>query len=93
MSATTPARRYYLLKRFAARDAGESNLALTWRAEQLAQPGTDLPVGFPSKAALEAIGYVAVEDLDGATCEELAEEVGLNERQALAVIAAAEALL
>lgn len=88
----TPARRYYLLKRFAARDAGEP-LESTWRAEQLAQPGTPFPDGFPSKAALEAVGYMAAEDLDGAGCDELRENAGLNERQAQAAIDAAAALL
>lgn len=90
--STVPARRYYLLNRFAARDARDL-LESQWRAEQLAQPGTPLPAGFPSKAALEAVGYVAVEDLDGAECPELREEVGLNERQAQAVVEAAAALL
>lgn len=93
MSATvTPARRYYLLKRFAARDAGE-RLEHTWRALQEGQPGTLLPAGFPSKSKLEAVGYMAAEDLDDASCEELGEEVGLNEVQARAVITAAAALI
>lgn len=92
MAETVRARRYYLLKRFAARDAGDL-LESAWRAEQLAQPGTALPTGFPSKAALETAGYMAAEDLDGAECEELREEAGLNERQAQAVIAAAADLL
>jgi hypothetical protein len=88
----TPARRYYLLKRLAARHA-EDLLETHWRAEQLAQPGTALPAGFPSKAKLEAVGYVAAEDLDGAECQELRDEVGLNERQAQSAIDAAAALL
>ena len=92
MAETVRARRYYLLKRFAARDA-QDLLEFTWRTEQLAQPGTDLPAGFPSKAALEAVGYVAAEDIDGACTDELREEAGLNERQAQAAIDAAAALL
>lgn len=87
-----PARRYYLLKRLAARHVGDL-LESHWRAEQLAQPGTALPTGFPSKSKLEEVGYVAVQDLDGAEWQELNEEVGLTERQALAAIDAATALL
>lgn len=92
MAETVPARRYYLLKRLAAREEG-SLLETHWRAEQLAQPGTDLPAGFPSKAALEAAGYVAVEDVDGADWQELEAEAGINERQAQAAIAAAAELI
>lgn len=93
MAETVRARRYYLLKRFAARDAGDNNLALTWRAEQEAQPGTDLPAGFPSKGALEAVGYTALEDVDGADWQELQVEAQLNQRQAEAAIAAAADLI
>lgn len=92
MAETVPARRYYLLKRLAAK-AIEDGFEVTWRAEQEAQPGTTLPDGFPSKAALTAIGYSTAEDIDGAACSELVEEVGLNERQARAAIDAAAALI
>lgn len=92
MASTVHPRRYYLLKRLAAKHLGES-LELSWKALQEALPGTPLPNGFPSKAALEAVGYTAAEDLDDAGTDELREEVGLNERQAQAAIDAAAALL
>lgn len=92
MSETVRPRRYYLLKRLAARHA-EDLLENNWRGEQERQPGTPLPDDFPAKAKLEAVGYTAAEDIDGADCQELIEEVGLTERVAQVVLDAAAALL
>jgi hypothetical protein len=92
LSDVPTARRYYLLKRLAARAAGEP-LEHTWRTLQEAQPGTVLPTDFPSRTALEDSGYSTAEDIDGADTTELREEVGINETQANAVIAAAAALI
>lgn len=96
MSAETDgvksARRYYLLKRLAACAEGESALASVWRAKQEAEPGTLLLETFPSQATLEAAGYTTVEDLDGASTEELAE-LGLSSNQIDAIIAALAPLL
>jgi hypothetical protein len=89
VSTTTSPRRYYLLKSFASRVIGEQ-LEHNWRALQESIPGTDLPEGFPSKSLLEAAGYKALEDIDGADSVELKEEVCLSAHQADAVIAAVE---
>jgi hypothetical protein len=81
------ARRAYLLKGQIARRLGDSGMASAWFGKQIEQPGTALAVDFPHKAALEAQGYRAVEDLDGATTEEL-QAAGLTSAQAAAVLAA-----
>ena len=57
-----------------------------------AQPHTDLPAGFPVLSLLQAAGYSAVEDLDGATESELVA-LGLTTFQANAALAALVALL
>lgn len=62
-------RRYYLLKRIAAREQ-DDGLEPFWHGKQLAEPGNALPVDFPLLTELECAGYVAIEDLDGASeCE------------------------
>jgi hypothetical protein len=86
-------RRYYLLKRHAADAAEDHSLRDVWRAKQEAEPGTLLPAGFPAKSTLEENGYVAVEDVHGASLAELRRTAGLNAHQAQAVIKAAEALI
>ncbi len=80
-------RRYYLLKGREAQCRGDSGIASAWYAKQLEQPGTTLDAAFPHKAALAAQHYVAVEDLDGATIEEL-QQAGLTAAQAAIVLAA-----
>lgn len=85
-------RRYCLYKRFDAKDRCDSAMASLWQSKQNAEPGTPLPVGFPSKAELEAVGYTTDADLTGADCAELADYVGLSRRQAEKVLAAAAAL-
>lgn len=86
-------RRYCLLKRLASRSFNDRGLEFAWQSKQEEVDGTALPSTFPSKDALEAVGYSTAEDIDGADCRELLENVGLNQRQAQAVIAAASALL
>lgn len=85
----TTLRRYYLLKRLAARAARDPGLAGAWRSKQEAIAWPDLPAGFPSRATLIAAGYTTVRDLDGADADELAT-LGLNSAAARAVLAAME---
>lgn len=84
-------RRYYLHKRLEARLYECSDLELTWRAKQEAQPGTALPASFLLAAEIAALGYTTREDLDGADAAEL-ERAGLTLTQANDVISAFEAL-
>lgn len=69
-------------------DQGE--LAGTMRVIRDAIPGTQLPEVFPFRAQVVAAGYSAVEDLQDATEDELAQR-GLTRRQARAVLAACAA--
>ncbi len=65
------ARRYYLGKSRKLREREEEGLADVFSAKQNAEPGADLPSGFPHSEALEACGYTTIEDLDGASETEL----------------------
>lgn len=85
-------RRFYLSKRIAARLIGDHALSSLWQYQQEQQPHTDLPVGFPSKVALETAGYSAPEDLEGADQPELVDWARLSNAAARAVIAAYAAL-
>lgn len=87
MSLERP-RRYYLAKRQEAKRWGDP-LEAVWLAKQIEQPGTALAVDFPSLSKLADAGYVAVEDVDGATSEEL-QQAGLSSGEAAAVLAAIE---
>lgn len=80
-------RRYYLLKGLEAERKGDRALASTWKRKQLDEGGTALEPSFPHRARLVAAGYVAVEDLVGATIEEL-QLIGLFRNEADAVLAA-----
>jgi hypothetical protein len=67
----TSARRWYWLtqqRRTTERDEGRSSVA---QALRLAQSGTTLPSTFPSRAVLLAAGVLAVEEVVGASVEEL----------------------
>lgn len=86
--AVTSTRRYYLLKLNQRRGCGTDSF---WRKQQQAQPGTALPTDFPALSELAALDYTTVEDLKGATEEELTC-VGLKPHAAKAVIAAFEKL-
>lgn len=81
------ARRYYLLKGQAAARRYDFPLASAWHGKQLAEPGESLAEGFPLRARLASAGYVAREDLLGATVEEL-QQAGFTSREAAAVLAA-----
>jgi hypothetical protein len=80
-------RRYYLLKSRFAASVGSEAVALAFRGKQRAESGTDLPDGFPVREALLAAGYEAIEDVTGASVEELID-AGLTTREANAVLAA-----
>lgn len=83
-------RRYYLLKRlFCRQQALEEEV---WIAKQAEHPGTDLPASFPFHNQLSSAGYTTVEDLDGASPDELNEFVGLSRRDFDAVTAALAAM-
>lgn len=83
-------RRYYLLKRLAARrDCLEEGV---WLALQNEQSGTALPDDFPYRAELAEAGYSTVQDLDGASPDELSEFANLFSTAAKAVLAALAAL-
>lgn len=81
-------RRHALIKRIAARDRGDTDLELMWQAKQQQIAGVALPDGFPCRSRLNAVGYVAAEDLDGALEDELMETVELSRLEAKAVLAA-----
>lgn len=90
--AVKTARRYYLQKRLAAARAGDLELAGVWRSKQEATAATPLPADFPLSAALAAAGYSTVEDIDGASADELVSEAALSPRDAEAVLTALAAL-
>lgn len=82
------ARRFYLLLR---RNAWDEGIAAVWRAKQEAQPGTVLPDPFPARASLAAAGYTTVEDLAGATEDELIN-AGLSTHEARTALKAISTL-
>lgn len=90
MTIGTP-RRYYLLKRYAAK-ARRDPLEGTWRAKQEETAGAALPHDFPSRAKLVAAGYSTAEDLRGADAAELMTNASLSRREATAALAALELL-
>lgn len=93
MSDVDSLRRFYVLSRIGSREAGDDAVSAVWQWKQEGQPpGTVLPDGFPSKAALGTVGYVASEDLIGADELELATHAGLTSNEAKAVFAALAAL-
>ncbi len=83
-------RRYYLLKRLAARQACEEEGV--WIALQGQQLGTDLPSDFPFRSQLVDAGYSTADDIDGAGADELLEFAGIMANEATIVIAAVAAL-
>jgi hypothetical protein len=77
------------MKRIAASQRGDHEIAAVWQAKQEGEPGgVVLPSSFPSYAAITPVGYVAQGDLDGADTDELYLTVGLSQREAEAVLAA-----
>ena len=85
-------RRFYLSKRITARLLGDHALSSTWQHHQEQQPGTVLPDGFPSKAALAAAGYTASQDLEGTDESELVAWARISNSAAKAALAAYAAL-
>lgn len=83
-------RRYYLLKRLAARQECEEEGV--WLGKQEGQPGTALPDDFPFRSKLVEAGYSTSEDLDGASPDELYEFAELFAPEAATVLAAVAAL-
>ena len=73
--AVLTTRRYYMLKRLDARARCLEEDA--WIEKQSNEPGTAFAPEFPSLATLNAAGYLAVEDVNGAEDNEL-ESLGLN---------------
>lgn len=86
------ARRFYLLMSRAAAALSVPATGPVWRANQIAQPGVALPSDFPSLEKLNDRGYFAVEDLDGASVDELTN-VGLSRDQANQIFAALAPLI
>lgn len=88
------ARRYYLRKRiYELRHGSRSGQDGIWRAKQEAEPGVALPATFPFLSShLAPCGYETVEDLDGASVDEL-RELGLTRLEAEAVLAALAPLI
>lgn len=84
-------RRFYLAKRHAAAALCDAALEAVWRGKQEAEAGIPLPASFPFRAELAALGYTAVEDLDGANADELVQ-LGMATKDANAVMAAFAAL-
>lgn len=88
MSYLLSPRRYYLAKRHAAADLGDTALEVVWQAKQEAEPGTALADDFPYLTRLQAAGYTTEEDLAGADADELQEQ-DFTSREAAAIVAAA----
>lgn len=78
-------RRYLFAKSLKARLEG-NEVYLAWDSKRKTMPGTSLPATFPARAALDASGYWALEDLQGASTQELVS-AGLTTSQAAAVMA------
>ena len=82
-------RRFCLLSCLARARAGERGVSSAWRALHDLEPATALDEDFPARSKLVAAGYDAVEDLDGATEDELRDNVPtLTRREISAVLAA-----
>lgn len=78
-------RRYYLLKRLAARRMGYGAVEAVWRGKQESEPGTPLSSNIRS-AALSSAGYTCREDLEGASLAELVD-AGVPHFEATAALA------
>lgn len=91
-AVTTP-RRYHLLKSRTLDEQEEQGLAAAFRSRQYRGCGVRLPDNFPELSKLASARYVTVEDLDGATAEEIAAATGLNLKTAERVLHALDQLL
>jgi len=81
-------RRYLFAKSLKAR-LNNDLICETWDAIRKGMTGTPIAATFPAASALEASGYWAMEDLQGATVAEL-QSAGLNAADAQAVYAQLE---
>lgn len=80
------ARRYYLLKaQWHAQTIEGAGLAAAFLAKQQAVTGTALPADTPALTQLAAAHYTTIEDLTGATLDELVAQ-GLSMQQARAAL-------
>jgi len=86
------ARRYFLRKSQELDRQWLPSLAGAYRAKQVATPGTPLPAAFPLRQKLAAARYTTIEDLRGATLNELMVFVPVNRRDAQMVLDAIAAL-
>lgn len=91
MAETTARRLALMARRTAQLDADDDNLPVMIALHERIS-ATELPAHFPSRVALVAAGYSAVEDLDGADSAEI-RALGLTDRQTTAVLAALAGLL
>lgn len=80
-------RRYYRLKAEEAQAREAGAVAAVFEAKREEAPATPLPEGFPLRDKLVELGYRALEDLRGATEDELVAR-GLTRRQASRVLEA-----
>lgn len=80
------ARRYYLLKaQFYAQSTEGMGMACTYWGKQQEVAGTPLPAATPALSALATAHYTTIEDMTGATLEELVRQ-GLTRQQASAAL-------
>lgn len=86
-------RRYHLLKSRSLDADEEQDLAAAFRWKQFQACGDILPDNFPELTKLTAARYVTVEDLDGATAEEIANATGLNLKTCERILTALDLLL
>lgn len=87
--STTTVRRYLKNRKDAAEERGEEGIAAAFAAKRDGQPVTPFPVKFPARAALldaEGAKYQGLEDIDGATPEELTALRGIGESSAKAIL-------
>lgn len=80
-------RRYYRLRAEALRQQAAEAVAAVYEAKAEAQPGTQFPDNFPLRDRLIAAGYSVVEELRGATADELVAK-GFTRRQAERILEA-----
>lgn len=80
------ARRYYLLKaQFYAQTTEGMGMACAYWGKQQAVSGTPLPSNTPALSALAVQHYTTIEDMTGATVDELVRQ-GLTRQQANAAL-------